>query len=518
MAGWVMMGAMVTPVTVRRVLLESDPYAGREGGWPERSRWPARWLRVPEAPDAPFVAGYRLAFRVEQATTLRLHVSADERYELLVDGERIGRGPDRCDPDHWTFVSYDLELPAGEHRIAARVWTLGEGAPIGQLTVTHGFLLAVEGRPDLNTGSGDWEAALLPGHGFLPTGVAWGCGLKTDLDGTVYPWGWAEGKDDLDWTPATVGDRASSRCFANDIPPAQLLEPAILPEQWSAPFTGGRIRLVADYPGDGRTHDLPIHAADSIGAETEQWQALLGGRPLSVPPHTRRRVLLDLEEYVCGYPELRLQDGRGSVVRVRWLEALLDADGRKGNRDEIEGRFFRTHAHVETGVGDRFTAGDGDHTYSTLWWEAGRFVELTVDTADEALTLHGFRVVEDRYPYEDSSVFAGSDPRLADIHRLGVRTLQMCSHETTMDCPFYEQLQYAGDTRLQLLVTYQITDDDRLARQALLAFDRSRDTRGLTRSRFPSWTRQTIPPFSLWWAAMVHDFAAWRGIWILSRR
>ncbi|HEX3812028.1 MAG TPA: hypothetical protein VHX59_04225 [Mycobacteriales bacterium] len=502
---------MVSPLAVRRVLLESDPYAGREGGWPQRSRWPARWVHVPDAPAAPFVAAYRLALALDEATTLRLHVSADERYELLVDGERIGRGPDRGDPDHWTFVSYDVDLPAGEHRIAARVWTLGEGAPIAQLTLKHGFLLAAEGRAELDTGTAAWEAAVLPGLGFLPFGVAWGCGLKTDLDGTVYPWGWAEGADELAWSPATVGDRASSRWYANDIPPAHLLVPAILPEQWSEPFDGGRVRLVADYPGEARTHDLPVRAADSIAAEAEQWQALLGGRPLTVPANARRRVLIDLEEYVCGYPELRLAGGLGSVLRVRWLEALLDADGRKGNRDEVEGRFFRTHAHAETGVGDRFTAGGGDHTYTSLWWEAGRFVEVTVDTADEPLTVNGLRIVEDRYPYEDASAFASSDPQLADIQQLGVRTLQMCSHETTMDCPFYEQLQYAGDTRLQLLVTYMISDDDRLARQALLAFGRSRDTRGLTRSRYPSWVRQTIPPFSLWWAAMVHDFAAWRG-------
>jgi hypothetical protein len=441
---------------------------------------------------------------------LRLHVSADERYELLLDGQRIGRGPDRGDPDHWTFASYDCELAAGTHLLAARVWTIGAVAPFAQLSVAHGFLLAAQDRPELDTGTADWEAALLPGHGFQPNGVAWGCGWKSDMDGREFPWGWEEGKDGLQWTPAEIGDRASAREFANDIPPAQLLIPAILPEQWSAPFGGGTVRLVAEYSG-GNTHELPVRAADSIPAEVAQWQALLAGQPVTVPPRTHRRVLLDLEEYVCGYPELRLSGGRDSVLRVRWLEALLDTAGRKGNRDEIEGRYFRTHDQAELGVGDRFTAGGGDETHSTLWWEAGRYVEITVDTADTELTITGIGVVEDRYPYEDSSTFDSSDPSLAGIKKLGMRTLQMCSHETTMDCPYYEQLQYAGDTRLQLLVAYQVTDDDRLARQALLAFDRSRDTRGLTRSRFPSRIRQTIPPFSLWWVAMVHDFAAWRG-------
>ena len=63
----------------------------------------------------------------------------------------------------------------------------------------------------------------------------------------------------------------------------------------------------------------------------------------------------------------------------------------------------------------------------------------------------------------------------------------------------------------QCLVAYVTGDDDRLARQALLAFDRSRGIDGLTRSRYPSRVRQTIPTFSLWWVAMVHDFALWRG-------
>jgi dTDP-L-rhamnose 4-epimerase len=136
-------------------------------------------------------------------------------------------------------------------------------------------------------------------------------------------------------------------------------------------------------------------------------------------------------------------------------------------------------------------------------------VRHIVASPDLARTELGF--TETRYPYQDLSRFDSDDERLVRVKRLAFRTLQQCSHETTMDCPFYEQLQYAGDTRIQCLVAYLATGDDRLARQALLAFDRSRSPRGLTTSRYPSRIRQTIPPFSLWWIAMVHDFALWRG-------
>ena len=39
------------------------------------------------------------------------------------------------------------------------------------------------------------------------------------------------------------------------------------------------------------------------------------------------------------------------------------------------------------------------------------------------------------------------------------RTLKSCTWETYMDCPYYEQLQYLGDTRLQCLITYMTTGD-----------------------------------------------------------
>ena len=66
-----------------------------------------------------------------------------------------------------------------------------------------------------------------------------------------------------------------------------------------------------------------------------------------------------------------------------------------------------------------------------------------------------------------------------------------------MDTPYCEQLQYVGDTRIQALISYAVAGDDRLARQALRAFDDSRIPEGITRSRYPSSLPQSIPTFSL---------------------
>ena len=52
---------------------------------------------------------------------------------------------------------------------------------------------------------------------------------------------------------------------------------------------------------------------------------------------------------------------------------------------------------------------------------------------------------------------------------------------------------------------------DRLARQAIEQFDDSRSAEGLTQSRYPTLEPQYIPPYSLFFVGMVHDFWMYRG-------
>jgi alpha-L-rhamnosidase len=114
------------------------------------------------------------------------------------------------------------------------------------------------------------------------------------------------------------------------------------------------------------------------------------------------------------------------------------------------------------------------------------------------------------YPFEERARFDAGDATLGRVWEVGWRTARLCAHETYQDCPYYEQLQYVGDTRIQALISYAVAGDDRLARQAIEAFDRSRRSEGITYSRYPSAPQQFIPPFSLLWVGMVHDYWTWR--------
>lgn len=497
------------PGSVQQVQLEDDPFAGL-------TDWPARWIGAVDGGD---VVGFRLRVECAEVTEVVVHVSADERYELWFDGDVVGRGPSRGEVGHWSFESYRLRLPVGAHWLGARVWSLGDDAPLAQLSLGDGptFLLAAEpvAGPvlDLDTGTADWHAAALSGHGRAAKGDGYGCGARHVSDGRTYPWGWQTGEDNLNWSSAATGHlgRASDGLRASD--GVRLLVPARLPAPAQRWAEGALVRHVSGHTAGEPTRARVVDPADHLDREAREWQALLDGTALVLPPETCRRVLIDLDQYVCAYPVLDLDGGRDAEVRIHWQESLYETapEAGKGHRDVVAGKLFGRPGLEEDGIGDLFIAGGGREQHSTLWWQSGRYVEVLVTTAAEPLTITGLRFRETHYPYEDRSRFTASDPRLAQVGVLAFRTLQACSHETTMDCPYYEQLQYVGDTRLQCLVAYATTGDDALARQALRAFARSQQDNGLVLSRTPSRQSSPIPPFTLWWVAMIHDFALWRG-------
>jgi hypothetical protein len=174
----------------------------------------------------------------------------------------------------------------------------------------------------------------------------------------------------------------------------------------------------------------------------------------------------------------------------------------KGNRNDVAGKTF-------VGYRDVFTSDGGTaRLYRPLWWRTYRYLELDIETRIDALVVEDLRGIFTAYPFEmKARLDAGSD-RIARFLEVGWRTARLCAHETYMDCPYYEQLQYAGDTRIQALVSYYNAGDGRLARNAIAQLNDSRTAEGATLSRAPTRQQQYIPPFSLWWIGMVHDY--WR--------
>src|SRR5207253_10199344 len=224
----------------------------------------------------------------------------------------------------------------------------------------------------------------------------------------------------------------------------------------------------------------------------------------TVPAHSKATVLIDNSHLTTAYPELTVSSGRGATVRLTYAEALIDDHGKKGNRNEIFGKQIQ-------GIFDEFlTDGARNRTFMPLGWKTWRYLQLDIETGDQPLEVEKLRTWFTAYPFEQRGHFESDDDSLNPIWEIGWRTARLDAHETYMDTPYYERLQYVGDTRIQALISYVVSGDDRLARQAIDAIDNSRIVDGITTSRYPSQLPQIIPTFSLMWVGMVRDFSMYR--------
>jgi hypothetical protein len=498
--------------TVRKIFLMPRSHLGNTGISPVQPIDEAAWIWHPEFgnPVGPshtevFSGGWQqpvlLRFRKHfEATSVpvRIHVSADERFELFLDGRRIARGPDRSDVEHWTYATYELGLSPGQHRLEALAWSIGPYAPVAQLSWRGGFVLKAEGDYDqqLTTGKAAWEVAKLEGYEFTPGVFFVGAQLTAHDCGPQ----WQEGN----YVLARVVRAALKPTSYGESAAGWKLFPTTLPDQIDRELTAGR--AVALGKGTLATDEV-VTEEEAHHPDLPKWQALIDGKgEVVVPANTEQYVLWDLDNYYCAYPLSEVSGGAGAKLSWSWAESLyLPKSKAKGQRDEFIGKTFR-------GMTDTFLpSGGGQRQFSTLWWRAGRYCLISIKTATEPLTLHRLVLNESRYPYENEGRFDGGDRELAGVSALAVRGIQMCAHETYMDCPFYEQLMYDGDTRLELLTTDVMTRDDRLVKRAIELFDYSRRNWGFVNERYPAYLPQNSPTFSMIWALMLNDYTFWRN-------
>jgi alpha-L-rhamnosidase len=456
---------------------------------------PASWIALPGVPSDSFTVFH--ARRTFDLTTVParfvVHVSADNRYRLYVNGLQVSSGPQRSDVTHWRYETLDLapHLRAGRNVIAALVWNWGAARPVAQHSFRTGFLLQGDGQAEaalVNTGTG-WKLLRDPAYAPIVITTAtlgdyYAAAPGDSIDGSRYPWGWerADYADDA-WSGSAIVGRVQRRAMApggyGEVSGWQL-EARSIPPMEEKEQRLARVRRATGVATDGAF--------------------LQGSADLVIPARTTAVLLLDQSHTTNAYPVLETSGGAGSIVRLTYAEALIDSAGHKGNRNEIEGRTVR-------GVRDVFLPdGGARRRFTTLYWRSFRYIQMDVTTADEPLRVHDLHGIFTAYPFAERGRFASDLPWLAEMWRMNWNGARIGAFETYMDTPYWEQLQYVGDTRIQGLISLYVGGDDRLLRQAIEHFDLSRIPEGLTASRYPSALTQIIPPFSLIYVTMVHDF------------
>lgn len=480
----------------------------------ENKSWTARWIWAePSAarPAQPFELVYfRREFVVPDTGghhKLVADVSADSRYRLYLNGKSVMAGPCRGDRFTHYYDTLDLTslLTTGRNVLAAKVLHYGQESPAPLAVVSapagafllQGSIVGPSGSvvEELSTGISAWRCLRDRAVGFVPETVT--CvGGGEQVEGGLLPHGWeGTGYDSGNWQPAVEVAWTIDRLHGLLSPWPLQVRP--IPEMYERERSFKRIM---------RQEGLPT------GSRTEDWIA--GNEPLRIPPFTRLALELDAGELTTGFPVFVMKGGSRSEIGFVCAESYERAGGGKGVRDDPEGGVLR-------GIRESYRVsgtGEGTEKYETFLYRTFRFVRLEIETAAEPLTLEMPAYRETGYPLQVTASFACSDEKLLPLWEISLRTLQRCMYETYMDCPYYEQLQYSMDTRLQILFTYQVSADDRLARKAIYDFHSSLMPSGMLQSRYPSRQAQVIPGFALYWIMMVYDhYEYWGDLELVGR-
>ncbi|MCY7350369.1 MAG: alpha-L-rhamnosidase N-terminal domain-containing protein [Cytophagaceae bacterium] len=457
-------------------------------------RWPAAWIAPPGVSLKEYgVFHFRKTIDLpEKPGQFVVHVSADNRYQLFINGQLVSLGPARGDVAHWRFETVDLApfLSRGKNTLAAVVWNFGSHAPLAQMSYQTGLIVQGNSATEaiVNTGTdAGWK--VIRNEAYTP--IPWGpvakldnywyfvVGATDEVDAARYPWGWQTADyDDSAWQAPRKLAQGKTDGVSGDV--NWNLIPRTIPPLESREQTFAAVR---------RATGLTV-PPDFFTGKTE----------LTIPANTTVSVLLDQGVLTTAYPRLLVSGGKGSLVKLTYAEALFDSTKEKKARNRVEGMQL-------IGFDDRFRPdGGARRSFEPLWYRTFRYVQLDVKTGTEPLTIHRLDSRFTAYPFQEKARFSSSDSSLKAIWNIGWRTARLCANETYMDCPYYEQLQYVGDTRIQALISLYVSGDDRLMRNALQQFNHSRIPEGITQSRYPSELMQITPTFSLAWVLMVHDY------------
>ncbi|RYE19926.1 MAG: alpha-rhamnosidase, partial [Sphingobacteriales bacterium] len=216
--------------------------------------------------------------------------------------------------------------------------------------------------------------------------------------------------------------------------------------------------------------------------------------------NTTATILLDQGFLTNTYPTVLFSGGKGGSLSLTYAEALYTKFPVKNNRNEVDGKYL---------IGRKdsvLSAGVSGQSYTPFSWRTYRYLQVCITTKDDALTIEDIYGTFTGYPFKMNATLQADNPELQKIMEIGWRTARLNAFETYMDCPYYEQLQYIGDSRIQAMVSLYNSGDDRLVRNALNNMNNSRQPEGITLSRHPSKTPQYIPTFSLWYLGMLHDY------------
>ncbi len=451
----------------------------------------ASWITMPGTKGNEFgVYGFRKSITLNiRPENFLIHVSADNRYRLYVNGEMVSWGPAVGDLHHWNYETLDIAdyLNKGTNIISARVWNYGEYRGARQISNRTAFILQGDSKREqiVNTNR-TWKVKKDKGyhpisHSNIEVGGGYIAGATDSIQASCNLRGWKiNGFDDEAWLYAQEIGKGNHKGLNTWHGTPWLLQERSIPPMEQITEKTPNVLYVKGL------NILPESLSNNV--------------EFTVPKHSKVSILLDNEKLTMGFPKMKVSNGNAAKIKIQYQEALFDSKNQKGNRNDWENKTMK--GYYDVFISD----GSENVIFEPLWIRVFRYIKIEIETRDEALKIHNFHNLFTAYPFRQKGSFSCENKSLKNIWDVSWQTVRLCALESYMDCPYYEQLQYIGDTRIQALISMYVAGDDRLVKNAINQFYNSMQPMGLTKSSHPQKEVQIIPPFSLLYISMIHDY------------
>ncbi len=175
-------------------------------------------------------------------------------------------------------------------------------------------------------------------------------------------------------------------------------------------------------------------------------------------------LILDFGRDYIGRPSLEIDAPDGTVLDMVWGEELWKGRVRADFGNDM---YFFT---------DRYILREGGNTIGEFPRErGGKLVQLLFRNFSRPITLRHVTLKARCYPYERRGSFFSSDPLLNRIQNLCEATLDACTTDTFMDCPWRERAFWVNDLLVENAVSLALFGSSEIHRHAFeLLFSQQR--------------------------------------------
>jgi hypothetical protein len=443
-----------------------------------------------------------------------VRVSADARYTLYVNGQRLHQGPARFLVAHPSYDVLDLAplLRRGVNTLCAIVHQFGIPTFFHQYRDQAGFFLDGEiGGTSVSTPEG-WLCRYAKAWKKETGRRSPQQGFQELFDADADPAGWM--------SPEFVADEKGGWRGVGWVLPANShpwlrFEPRGVPlltdhlEEFAAVLgtwygkSGRGYKITSDICGFAKAETRKKDASDSI---TDPAALLHADSKVTTiaPPGDGDfvAIVLDLKTYRTGHIVLDIEGAAGDeIIDFIYAEQLDD----KG--------FIKLYGAygLHSGASDRYRCRAGDQTWETFQYTGVQYLAVIFRNIKQPLKVRhiGIRQVHANIPELGS--FKCGDEMLNKIWEVAKNTQINCTFDSFVDCPWREQAQWWGDARVQAKVTMYAFGDTSIFERGIRQVRLSQAGDGSTHSHPPADMEHRLPDFSLTWVETVSDFYEFTG-------